>query len=191
MKLRSTISVTWLAPPSHDDLNALWEIDQIDAQAERTPADDARRAALASQIAPASQIRATLSTLSALQYGRYEANRRTFVEWVESETGQPIAGATASEDGRRLIDLGAKWARTLAALKSLEERSVSRLDDEHDGEWMQIEAPAAWATPAGYLDDAPQELVEQLHAAAWDCNSTLFMPNQSEDAKKKGGASVS
>ena len=191
MKLRSTITVTWTAPPSHNDLNLIWQIDQIDAQTGPTPEDAAKRAELAGQIEPAAQMRATLSTLSAIQYGRYEANRRVLVDWLESETGQPAAEALKTEQGKRLAEMGARWARTMAALVRLEERLAHRLDDGADTEWTPVEAPEAWATPAGYLDDAPQTLVEQLDGAAWDCNAALFWPSQSDDAKKNGGGSVS
>lgn len=191
LDFRSTRTVTYTPAPSGADARRLAEIADIDDLGDQaTPQDAARRAELAAAVQPAQQIRFTLQTINALQYGRYEAGRRQVREWIAETFSQPVTEATASDEGARLWSLGLRWARTRAALAKVEQRTISRLDDADDEAWTEIRPAAMLDDPAAYLDQMPAELTAALAAAAEAVNPDLFAVSMEEGAKKNGGVSA-
>lgn len=191
MEFRTTRQITYTPPPTRAEARTMAEIAAIDSEQEPAPDAAARRAALAAGLQPVTQVRITVGTLSAYQYGKYEAYRRQFRAWIEEETGQPTAAALETPAGQNMIELGLQWARARAAMIRLETRQTGRLDDDDDaGPWNEISPPATWDTPAGYLREIPADLAETLAEAAEDANPGLFVPAMDDDAKKNGGISV-
>lgn len=192
--LRSTRSITYTPPPSRADARALIEIAAIDARgsagpADVQPGDDARRAELVKSLAPIEQTRITLGTLSAYQFGRYQANRRQVGAWMEIELSKPASEAIETPEGQRLFSMGIGWARTAAALERVETRKISRLDGD-GAAWKEISPPAFWSSPGEYLQETPADLADALADAADEINPGLFYVAAGEDAKKNGGISV-
>lgn len=129
-------------------------------------------------------MRATISTLNALQHARYQAYLRSARAWIDAEA------ANASEEERlALFDVCIKWATALAALVRLEERTIDR-NGGADEAWTAIDAPAAWRTVEGFLEDVPADLAAALYVATVELNPGLFGLANDEDAKKNGGISV-
>lgn len=189
--LRPTRSITWTTPPTRADAQRLAELEQIDAAPTLTPEQAERRQQLAAGLAPAEQMRITLSTLSALQLGRYEPAKRQVREWLESVTGRPAAEAVNTEEGRALFPLGLGWARFYVTATKIETRTIDRLaEPSKPAKWKEIPMPPAWETPAGYLDDVPADLAQALKDTAEDLNTGIFYVQSDDEAKKNGGISV-
>lgn len=195
--LRPTRVITWTAPPSRTDAQRLAEIEQIDAAPTLTPEEADKRQQLAAALAPAEQIRITLSTLSALQLARYEGAKRQVRSWLETVTGRPPSEAMDTDDGRQLFPLGLGWARFYVTVTKIEQRTARRVTDPNEAEgavkptkWKEIPLPPAWESPAGYLDDVPADLANALKAAAEDLNPGIFYVQSDDEAKKNGGISV-
>lgn len=188
--LRTTRTVTYTPPPSRAEERALEEIAAIDEKgAAATPEELQRRNDLAATLQPVTLTRFTVSTISAYQYGRYEANRRAVGAWMERELGKPSRELMETSEGQQLFLLGLRWARVWAALAAVETCTASRLDDD-DTPWMEIKPPDGWDTPDGYLKDVPTELAGALAGAAEAVNPGLFVAAVDEEAKKKGGIGV-
>lgn len=194
LPLRTTRRITYTTPPSAADLAALEEIAGIDSQEKPDKATKAARARLAESLQPAAQIRATVATMSALQANRYQQNRRIVFEWIEAETGQKFSDATDTPEGIALLRLGLKWAIATAAVVKLEQREIGRLESGAGPDWQEIERPAEWSTPAGYLGSVPPDLADELDAAALAVNPGIYgapvPPGLGDDVKKRGGISV-
>lgn len=193
MNLRTTRRITYTTAPSAADLAALEQIAAIDAKAKPTKAEKEERAALAAGLGAVTQLRATVGTMSALQAHRYQQARRIVYQWVEAETGQPFGEATDTPDGAGLLMLAIKWALGTAALIKLETREINPTADDGAAAWQEIERPEAWATPGGYLDNCPPELVAELDNAARAVNPGINGAPPApglDDPKKTGGISV-
>ncbi len=181
MRLRNTRSVLWTEYPTDEEAAAL-------AAYEAAPEDE--RPALAAAMAPAQQTRITVGAMSALQYARFDVARADARAWIEEETGEKEATARHTP----LIRFGLTWARMRGALVRMETRTASRTDDSA-GPWTEIDPPAAWETPAGYLGDLPIDLVEAIDDIVIGLNPTVFFGaigaiQNDADAKKNGGASA-
>ena len=181
MRLRNTRAIIWTEYPTDEEAAAL---------AAHDAAPEAERPALAAAMAPAQQTRITVSALSALQYARYDAARADARAWVEEITGAKEPTASAAP----MIRFGLTWARMRAALVKMETRTASRTDDSAS-EWTEIDPPATWDTPAGYLDDLPIDLVEAIDDIVIGLNPNVFMGiigaiQDEAEAKKNGGASA-
>lgn len=193
MNLRTTRRVTYTTAPSAADLAALEAIAVLDTKAKPTKADKEERAALAAGLANVTQLRATVGTMSALQAHRYQQARRIVYQWIEAETGQSFREATDKPDGAALLLLALKWALITAALVKLETREINPLADGAAVTWQEIERPAAWSTPAGFLDSCPPDLVMELDQAAQAVNPGTYGATPApglDDPKKTGGISV-
>lgn len=182
MNLRTSRTITWTEPPSRADAARLDEwrlLGSGEAGAER-------RAEIASELAPARQVRATVSTLNALQHARYQAHLRQARAWIEQE-------APGADETTRLeyLDVCIKWAAVLASLTVLEQRSVDRTAEESETGWQAINTPEEWRTPAGWLESVPAELVAAVYVAVLDINPGLFgWGDEDEQKKSRGGISV-
>lgn len=177
MQTRQTRAIIWTDYPTAADAAALAELD-----AEQ---DADKRAEIAGRIAPATQTRITLSVLSALQFARYQAAITDVRAWIEEEIGADKA------DNLTWL-YGLAWAQMRGALVKIEERTASRTDDSA-GAWTEINPPAEWDTPAGYLDSLPYALVDALSALAIELNPQVFATRgalTADDAKKNGGATA-
>ena len=173
MKTRQTRAIIWTDYPT--------PAEAADLAAHDAEPDSDRRAEIAGRIAPATQTRITLGTMSALQYARYQAALSDVRAWADEDT------ATAD-----LIWLyGLTWAHFRGALVRMDERTASRTDDSA-GAWQEIDPPAEWATLAGFLGDLPTDLIEQIGVVALELNPSLraSRPATTDEAKKNGGATV-
>lgn len=177
MQTRQTRAIIWTDYPTAADAAALAEFD-----AEQ---DADKRAEIAGRIAPATQTRITFSVLSALQFARYQAAIDDVRAWIEEEIG-------ADKADKQMWTYGLAWAQMRGALVKIEERTASRTDDSA-GAWTEIDPPAEWDTPAGYLDSLPYVLVDALSDLAIDLNYQVFATRRAltaDDAKKNGGATA-
>ena len=185
LTLRTARTVTYTPPPSAADRAAMRELERLDAQPQRTDDDERRRQELIRGAAVA-QLRFTVSTMTVAQYGRYEANKRAAVAWMQA-TYQDAETEEANTAGLAAL----RWAYTLAALIGLETCTANRAADDA-GTWQAMDIPATWQTPAGYMDEIPADLAAVLAEAVFQVNPGLFgaPPYPTDDAKKNGGISV-
>lgn len=157
MNLRTTRTITWTAPPHGE------------------------------QATTALQVRATISTLNALQYARYQSMVRQARSWIDEE------GKDADEAARlELLDVCLRWATVLASMTKLEQRTIER-SAETEPEWTALDVPEDWRTPQGFVDNVPAELAAAVYVVVLEMNPGLFSWAGADDAEKKrnGGLSVS
>lgn len=187
LNLRTTRSVTYTPPPTRSERAAMAEIAVLQAMPERTAEQEQRRQELTAG-AVVDQWRFTFSTMSVAQYGRYDANRRQAREWLKETYADPD-----SEDAHAAGIAALRWAFTMAALVGLSTRQANRVaDDAGAVAWTPLDIPATWLTPAGYMEEVPNDLAEILAETTYEANPGLFGAgiDQSDDAKKNGGISV-
>lgn len=192
MNLRSTRRITYSTPPSAADMEALNEIAAIDA-GDADAEGSARRAALVASLGTVTQLRATVATMAALQMYRFQSMRREIGGWVEAETGKTWAQAVDAPESFALVRIALKWPVAIASLTKLETREIGIMEEDAATPWAEIELPDAWRTPAGYLGEAPIELIDALDAAALAVNPGLYGPafaGSGDELKKSGGISV-
>lgn len=192
MNLRSTRRITYSTPPSAADMEALNEIAAIDA-GDADAEGSARRAALVASLGTVTQLRATVATMAALQMYRFQSMRREIGGWVEAETGKTWAQAVEAPESFALVRIALKWPAAIASLTRLETREIGIMEEDAATPWAEIELPDAWRTPAGYLGEAPIELIDALDAAALAVNPGLYGPafaGSGDELKKSGGISV-
>lgn len=192
MNLRNTRAVTVTDPPSvteaqlvaeYEILSSGQEAGTIDAQAAE------RMTAIEREIAPAEQMRITLAALNTVQYGRYEANRRRIVTYIETATGEKWAKAIDNPAHGPLIDAIIMWARVSAALVCIQSRQIRRVGSEDATPWIDVEAD--WpANPDAWIEAIPHDLADALDRVVFALNPGLFLPAGGTDAKKNGGISV-
>ncbi len=160
MNLRTTRSVVWVDPPSRDDAERLLEWEG---------APPARRGELETELAPARQVRATVTTLNALQHSRYLALLRQARSWIDQE-------APGADEMTKMeyLDVCIKWAAVLASVARLEQRYVQRTAVDNDHGWQEMELPQEWRSPAGWLENVPAELAAAVYAQVMEINPGLF-----------------
>lgn len=187
LNLRSTRTVIYTPPPTRSERAALAEVADLDAKADRTPDEDARPQQLIAGLI-VEQWRFTFAAMSVTQHGRYDANRRQAQAWLKATYGD------AEDDARNAAGIDAiRWAFVMAALVSVATRQANRVaDDAGAAAWQPIDLPAAWLSPAGYMDEIPADLAEAMAEAAFEINPGLggAGPSMTDDAKKNGGISV-
>lgn len=185
--LRSTRSFVYTLPLGEADARAVEEIEEIDDLGPAaTAADLARRVELAAGLGPVNEVRFTLGTITAYQLGRYDAYRRQLGDWLTEKLGQDADTETA--EGSQLFTQGLRWARARAALLKVEQRTIDYQGPDAVT-WAEVEIPAGWDTPDGFLGEVPAGVVAKLARTANAVNPNLFTVPTNEEAKKKGGIS--
>lgn len=176
-------------PPTPDERKALARHRLL--QALPAPSEDER--AEATQLAAGlttAETRWTLTALNTLQYGRYEANRRAVIAWIEGVTGKAWAAAVKDDSAGDLIDAGLRWARLAAVVQAVEGRTVNRATDAAT-DWQPLPATALEGVDA-FLEAYTADLAAALDDLVFDLNPGLFgVKLESADAKKNGGTSAS
>jgi hypothetical protein len=189
MNLRTIRTVTYTAPPTLAQRAAMQPAGEEAAEGAKTK--------LRSQPADAgtiTQLRATVATHSALARHRYFAYVRQIDDMIQAETGQSGEQARETQEGIDLYLMGLHWAMAISSLTKLVQREIKPTDaaDDSATPWTEIDLPAAWKTPAGYLDAVAMDFASALAGAARDVNPGLLAPaDEGEDVKKTGGATVS
>jgi len=178
---RRTASVTLIEPPTPKEREVMARCEVLATQR----GTEAERAQLAAAL-ETTETRWMLAALNTLQYGRYEANRRAVIAWIEAQLGKPWAEAAKDPAAGDLIDAGLRWARIAATVQMVEERTVSRVTDAA-GEWGPVAVTGLESIEA-FLDAYSGDLAGALDEVVYDLNPGLFGARlDSADAKKNGG----
>lgn len=198
MNLRATRTVVWTVPASRPAVLAAQEIGILDAISAPTPEQTSRRAELAAGLPHLEELRITVSTCSALDDARYRANVQQANDWIAERAGRSVReilddATGAARVDRMTIDAGLAWSLILASIRRVETRQRAMLEPatDDDPDWTEIDLPAEWQTPGGFLDAVPGDLADALQVAAHECNPGLWVTRLDANSKNFGGVSVS
>lgn len=182
--LRTTRTVIYTPQPSAAERTAMREIEQLQALETRTDDEARRLQELHAAAGTADQVRVTLGTMTVLQHGRFEANKRAAFDWMQATYGS----LNDTDIGLAVL----RWAYVMAAIVGVETRTVHRYSEVGEGAWKPVEIPPTWQTPDGYLSELPADLARALGDAALLINPGMFGAgaDAGDDAKKNGGISV-
>ena len=198
MNLRATRTVTWTVPAGRSAVLAAQEITVLDAISAPTPEQTNRRVDLAAGLPLLEELRITVSTCSALDDARYRANVQQANDWIAERAGRTVREILDDTTGaarvdRMTIDAGLAWSLILASARRVETRQRPMLENAtaDDPPWTEIDLPAEWQTPGGFLDAVPADLSDALQVAAHECNPGLWLTRLDANSKNYGGVSVS
>lgn len=183
--------ITWTQPPEPDALDALFELEELEAQSNpsRAARDEIERLRGQLGTVEVEEWRITLHTLSVIDKSRYFALVRTVEPWLDEM--YPSTDGETNPERSTLTITAYRAALVLASIGSMERRRRGVLDgDSRDG-WEACSIPAEWATVAGYLGSTPTALHDALAMASDALNPQVMLRGTTEQAKKFGGVSGS
>jgi hypothetical protein len=140
------------------------------------------------------EYRFTFGSCTMAGSGRYWACLRDFNVWYEEQNGKKLEDALKSKDSEerveaaRLQNLANNYGAVMASLRKVEQRTRALDDKTVAGEWSEIEKPTDWNTFSGFYDAVPWSAAQPLCDAAHACNPGLWLYQDSDAAKKNGGA---
>lgn len=195
MNLRATRTVTWTVPAPRAAVIAAQEIAVLDALSSPSPEQAERRERLAAGLPDLEELRITVGTCSALDDARYRANVQMVYDWIAERTGRDVRAiledsSPAGRYDRMTVDAGLAWSLITASIRRMENRRRPMLGDS-DPPWVEMDIPAEWGTPAGFLEAVPTDLADGLQVAAHECNPGLWVGRMDANSKNYGGVSVS